>query len=87
MIQLAMWRQSLWAAKEQISISIISVPIKLEWESLPFHKEISIQTELSKIFMEHLKLELKISIKINLSKSSQCIRIKNMHSFSKTYSN
>jgi hypothetical protein len=82
-----MWRQSLWAAKERISISIISVPIKLEWELLHFHKEISIQIELSKIFMELLKLELKILIKINLSKSSQCIRIKNMRNFSKTYFN
>ena len=37
--------------------------------------------------MELLKLELKILIKINLNKSSQCIRIKNMRNFSKTYFN
>ena len=87
MIQLVMWKQSHWAVKVQISISIISAPIKLDLESPPFPKEISIQTELNKIFTELLKLEFRILLKINLNKNSQFIKIKNLLSSSKISNN
>lgn len=87
MIQLVMWKQFHWEVKVQISISIILAPIKLDLESPPFRKEISTQTELSKIFTELLKLEFRILLKINLNKSSQFIKIKNLLSSSKISNN